>query len=189
MIDWEKQFPIANINRADLTEFGYSDEQIATLFPDEVMEEIATEMEGSYFLNFPFREDLQRAIQSVLGQKDKQTRGCLAFYENENFEAFTKWLATVKVREIHADGEEEERPDIDIHCVPACSKYLIVHDGLTFCVVCRAENDADFKFQSGSDVLYARYCWERDELSDLRIVEFGQLTEAIAWVRQHKEKR
>lgn len=75
MTDWCKQFCIASINRADLTEFGYSDEQIATLFSDEVMEEIANVMEGSYFLTFPFWDDFKQAIQTTLSQQDKQTSG------------------------------------------------------------------------------------------------------------------
>ncbi len=76
-IEWEKQFPIACINRADLTEFGYSDEQIATLFTDAVMEKIAGAMEDSYFLTFPFWEDFKRALQTVLsqGEADNRRRG------------------------------------------------------------------------------------------------------------------
>lgn len=66
MIDWEKQFPIATINRADLTELGFTDEQIVTLFPDEVMKEIASTMEESYHMNFGFWEDFRRAVTTVL---------------------------------------------------------------------------------------------------------------------------
>ena len=66
MIDWEKPFPIARINRADLTEFGFTDEQIATVFTDEVMAEIAATMEESYHMNFGFWEDFRRAITVVL---------------------------------------------------------------------------------------------------------------------------
>lgn len=65
-IDWEKQFPIASINKADLTEFGYTDEQIAALFTDEIMEEIAANMGESYHMNFGFWEDFKRAIHVVL---------------------------------------------------------------------------------------------------------------------------
>jgi hypothetical protein len=66
MIGWEKQFSIATINRADLTELGFSDEQIATQFSDEVMQEIAATMEESYYMNFGFWEDFRRAITIVL---------------------------------------------------------------------------------------------------------------------------
>ena len=66
MIGWEKQFSIATINRADLTELGFSDEQIATQFSDEVMQEIAATMEESYYMNFGFWEDFRRAVTIVL---------------------------------------------------------------------------------------------------------------------------
>ena len=66
MIDWEKQFPIASINRADLTEFGFTDEQISSLFTDDVMKRIAEAMQGSYHLKQPFWEDFRQAIQTVL---------------------------------------------------------------------------------------------------------------------------
>ena len=80
VIDWEKQFPIASINRADLTEFGFTDEQIATMFTDEVMTEIAANMEESYHMNFGFWEDFRRAITIVLianplSHQDVQTTG------------------------------------------------------------------------------------------------------------------
>lgn len=66
MIGWEKQFSIATINRADLTELGFNDEQIATQFSDEVMQEIAATMEESYHMNFGFWEDFRRAVTIVL---------------------------------------------------------------------------------------------------------------------------
>jgi hypothetical protein len=65
-IDWKKQFPIACINKADLTEFGYTDEQITALFTDEIMEQIAANMGESYHMNFGFWEDFKRAIHVVL---------------------------------------------------------------------------------------------------------------------------
>ncbi len=64
MTNWSKPFCIASINRADLTEFGFTDEQIKTIFTDDVMEEIADKMQGYYFLTHPFWEDLQRAISA-----------------------------------------------------------------------------------------------------------------------------
>ena len=80
VIDWEKQFPIAGINRADLTEFGLTDEQIATLFTDEVMGKIAEEMQGAYHMKQPFWEDFRRAITIMLianplSLQDVQTTG------------------------------------------------------------------------------------------------------------------
>ena len=65
-ICWTNQFPIACINRADLTEFDFTDEQIATFFTDEVMEEIAATMSESYHMNYDFWEDFRRAINIVL---------------------------------------------------------------------------------------------------------------------------
>jgi hypothetical protein len=50
MIDWTKQFTVVSINRTDLTEFGFTDEQIATIFTDEVMTQIAEKMQERYFL-------------------------------------------------------------------------------------------------------------------------------------------
>src|SRR5437879_3649966 len=53
MIDWSQQFLLASINRADLTEFGLSDEQIAA-FTDEQMKQIAEKMQTGYYLKKPF---------------------------------------------------------------------------------------------------------------------------------------
>ena len=66
-IDWSRQFPVVSINRADLTEFGFTDEQIATLFTDEVMRALADEMQTSYHLQQPFWKDFEKAIKTVLG--------------------------------------------------------------------------------------------------------------------------
>ena len=66
VIDWEKPFPIARINRADLTEFGFTDEQISSLFTDDVMERIARAMQESYHLKQPFWEDFRAGIQTIL---------------------------------------------------------------------------------------------------------------------------
>ena len=60
---WSKAFPIASINRADLTEFGFTDEQISSFFSDEVMEEIAAKMQEDYYLQHPFWDDFKRAIR------------------------------------------------------------------------------------------------------------------------------
>lgn len=74
MINWSKQFCIASINRADLTEFGYTDEQIKTLFTDDVMKAIASAMQGYYFLTHPFWNDFKRALHVVLAEQDGQAR-------------------------------------------------------------------------------------------------------------------
>ena len=68
MIDWEKQFSIITINRADLTEFGFSDEQIAFIFTDEVMMQIANKMQERYFLtsSYFFWEDMKQAISMFI---------------------------------------------------------------------------------------------------------------------------
>ncbi len=68
MIDWEKQFPVACINRADLTEFGLTDEQIA-LATDDLMEQIAEKMRGAYYLKQPFWDDLRKAVEDILVEK------------------------------------------------------------------------------------------------------------------------
>ena len=66
MIDWSKHFPVTTINRADLTEFGLSDDQIKTLFTDEVMRSIADEIQGSYHLHQSFWNDFAQAIKMVV---------------------------------------------------------------------------------------------------------------------------
>ena len=68
MIDWEKQFSIVTINRADLTEFGFTDEQIASIFTDEVMMQIANKMQERYFLtsSYFFWEDMKQAISMFI---------------------------------------------------------------------------------------------------------------------------
>jgi len=66
VIDWEKQFCVVSINRADLTEFGFTDEQIATIFTDEVMIAIAEKMQERYFLttSYFFWEDMKQALSA-----------------------------------------------------------------------------------------------------------------------------
>src|SRR5438034_4279391 len=66
VIDWEQQFSVVSINRADLTEFGFTDEQIATIFTNEVMTEIAEKMQERYFLtsSYFFWQDLKQATES-----------------------------------------------------------------------------------------------------------------------------
>lgn len=66
MIDWKKQFTVVSINRADLTEFGFTDEQITTIFSDEVMAQIAEKMQERYFLtsSYFFWDDLKQAMSA-----------------------------------------------------------------------------------------------------------------------------
>jgi len=77
MIDWEKSFPIAFINRADLSEFGLTYEQIAEIFTDEVMAKIADQMQAAYFTGPAFWGDFRQAVGSfvVLTDTDNRTSG------------------------------------------------------------------------------------------------------------------
>ena len=47
MIDWNKEFPVTSITRADLQEAGFTDAQIQTL-TDADMQTIASKMEDMY---------------------------------------------------------------------------------------------------------------------------------------------
>ena len=64
MIDWNKEFPITSITRADLQEAGFPDEQIQTL-TDADMATIAAKMEDMY-LDGDFWEDLRIATTTQL---------------------------------------------------------------------------------------------------------------------------
>ena len=75
MIDWTKQFPIASINRADLTEFGFTDEQISSLFTDDVMAQIAATMQEVYYLHHPFWDDFKRAIGAFIEVPHERNEG------------------------------------------------------------------------------------------------------------------
>jgi hypothetical protein len=75
MIDWEQPFPIAFINRADLTEFGLTDQQIAQVFTDEVMKQVADQMQAAYFTSPTFWADLRRAVGSFIALPAGQTTG------------------------------------------------------------------------------------------------------------------
>ena len=65
-VNWSKQFPVVCINKADLTEFGFTEEQIITQFSDEVMRQIADEMQTCYHLQQPFWKDFEKAVKTVL---------------------------------------------------------------------------------------------------------------------------
>ena len=66
VVDWTKQFAVVSFNRADLTEFGFTDEQIAAIFTDEVMFQIAEKMQERYFLtsSYFFWDDLKQAMSA-----------------------------------------------------------------------------------------------------------------------------
>ena len=74
MIDWETSFPIAFINRADLTEFGLNDQQIAEIFTDEVMAQVAEQMQAAYFTAPAFWADFRRAVSSFVTLTDTDNR-------------------------------------------------------------------------------------------------------------------
>jgi hypothetical protein len=74
MIDWERQFPIACINRADLTEFGLNDQHIAEIFTDEVMAKVADQMQAAYFTSPAFWGDFRRAALSFVKLTDTDNR-------------------------------------------------------------------------------------------------------------------
>jgi len=59
MIDWNKEFPITSITRADLQEAGFTDAQIQTL-TDADMQTIAAKMEDMY-CDGNYWEDLEIA--------------------------------------------------------------------------------------------------------------------------------
>jgi len=67
MIDWDKEFPIASLTRADLNEAGFSDELIAKL-TDEDMLAIASKLEDTYRDN-QLSIDLEIAVDHLLESK------------------------------------------------------------------------------------------------------------------------
>mgnify|MGYP001395023946 CR=1 FL=1 len=67
MIDWEKEYPIASLTRADLEEAGFSDELIAKL-TDEDMATIASKLEDTYRDNQLFI-DLEIVVNHFLETK------------------------------------------------------------------------------------------------------------------------
>ncbi len=70
MIDWEKEFPIASLTRADLKEAGFSDHQIQ-LLTDEDMAMTASKLEDTYRDN-QFGIDLEIEVHLLLESRRQQ---------------------------------------------------------------------------------------------------------------------
>ncbi len=75
MIDWDKEFPLVSISRADLHEAGVSDAHIQTL-TDTDMQEIASMMADIYLDN-GYWEDLQLWMVSLLTVERESERKVL----------------------------------------------------------------------------------------------------------------
>ncbi len=69
-IDWNKEFSITSVTRADLASAGYSQEQVACL-SDEDMRTIASKMEDLY-CDQGFWDDIVTAVEYVLERKKKR---------------------------------------------------------------------------------------------------------------------
>ncbi len=69
MIDWNKEFPLTSLTRADLVQAGFSEEQVS-LLTDEDMRAIASKMEDLY-CDHGFWDDLETAVHSILGKKEQ----------------------------------------------------------------------------------------------------------------------
>lgn len=67
--NWDKEFPIISVTRADLVSAGFSMEQIAQL-TDEDMQEIADATEDVYY-DHGFWEDLELCTKRVLKCKEE----------------------------------------------------------------------------------------------------------------------
>lgn len=67
--DWNKEFPVNSLCRADLQEAGFSDEQIAFI-TDENMQAIAAKMADWYDDN-GFWDDLTSITKALLAQKEQ----------------------------------------------------------------------------------------------------------------------
>jgi len=67
VIDWTREFPITSVSRTDLLEAGFTEQQIASL-TDEDMLEIASEMEDWYCDN-GFWIDIENVVQNRLDKK------------------------------------------------------------------------------------------------------------------------
>ena len=64
MTDWNKEFPITSVTRADLVTAGISQEQVA-LLSDKDMRAIASKMEDMY-CDHGFWDDIETAVTYVL---------------------------------------------------------------------------------------------------------------------------
>ncbi len=70
MTDWNQEFPITSVTRADLVSAGLSKDQVASL-SDEDMRRIAAKMEDIY-CDQGFWEDVVTAVEYVLEKKRKE---------------------------------------------------------------------------------------------------------------------
>ncbi len=70
MIDWQKEFPVNSVCRADVKEAGFSDEEIA-LLTDEDMQAIADKMADLYDEN-GFWDDLSMVTGALLEKKEQK---------------------------------------------------------------------------------------------------------------------
>jgi hypothetical protein len=94
-------------------------------------------------------------------------------------ETFALLSRDVVIVEIHADGQEELREGVQLLFEPDSRNYIILRDGVPFCLVGPCEQaSADFRLQAGDIVLYLQFYREDDE-----IVEFGSQDEALDYVR------
>jgi hypothetical protein len=68
-IDWNKEFPITSVTRADLVSAGFSQEQVSQL-TDEDMQQIASAMEDIY-CDHGYWEDLELCTKRTLEHKEE----------------------------------------------------------------------------------------------------------------------
>jgi hypothetical protein len=68
-IDWNKEFPITSVTRADLVSAGFSQQQVSQL-TDEDMQQIASAMEDIYGDN-GYWEDLDLCTKRTLERKEE----------------------------------------------------------------------------------------------------------------------
>ena len=67
-LDWNKEFPVNTLCRADMQEAGFTDEQIAQI-TDEDMQAVADKMADWYDDN-GFWDDLTSVTSALLAQKE-----------------------------------------------------------------------------------------------------------------------
>ncbi len=73
-MDWNKEFPITSLTRADLVSAGFSQEHVASL-TDEDMQEIAAAMADVY-CDHGYWEDLEMCTNRVLkGKQEEKDHG------------------------------------------------------------------------------------------------------------------
>ncbi len=66
MLDGETYYPVGTFNQYSLTSFGYTQKEIETLFPPEVMEQIARKLRKLYSLTVSIPH-MRQAIAEVVG--------------------------------------------------------------------------------------------------------------------------